>query len=349
MTKREQEILDLIKFNPLISQNELAEQLNITRSSVGVHIANLTKKGLIKGRGYVLSSDYVVVIGASNVDIFGDGDSIVMHDSNIGHISTSLGGVGRNIAENIGLLGQEVKLISIVGDDIYGKKILEETTNVDMTNVTVANATTGVYLSVGSEMLLAINDMKINDTMTSFVIEKYDALIKHARIIIMDTNFPVELIEHITRRYSDKQIILDAVSGVKALKVKDIIGSFHTIKPNKMEAEILSGIKIKTNDDLQNVAEYFHNRGVIDVFVTLGSEGVYYSSNGESGIIAAEKIDVVNATGAGDAFVAGLVYGYMNDYNIKDIARVAMNCSKHALLSEETINKKLCKELIEVK
>ena len=70
MTAREQEILQIIKRNPMISQNEIADLLNLTRSSVSVYITNLTKAGLIRGRGYILEDEgYPVVIGTSALDI----------------------------------------------------------------------------------------------------------------------------------------------------------------------------------------------------------------------------------------------------------------------------------------
>ena len=72
MTQREQEILALLESNPMISQQELADKLGITRSSVAVHISNLQKKGYIAGKGYVLrKKDYAVVVGGVNVDICG--------------------------------------------------------------------------------------------------------------------------------------------------------------------------------------------------------------------------------------------------------------------------------------
>ena len=82
MTQRERQILELIEANPMITQEELAEKLGITRSSVAVHISNLTKKGPIAGRGYVLrSGTYVVVVGGANVDICGRSwDTLVPED-----------------------------------------------------------------------------------------------------------------------------------------------------------------------------------------------------------------------------------------------------------------------------
>ena len=74
-----------------------------------------------------VNKDYAVVIGGVNIDIVGYPYSkLIPQDSNIGGVKLSLGGVGRNIAENLVRLGVDTKLISILGDDIYGKKILDE-------------------------------------------------------------------------------------------------------------------------------------------------------------------------------------------------------------------------------
>ena len=94
MTQRERQILRLIEHNPMISQQELADELGITRSSVAVHISNLTKKGVIVGKGYVLhSGSYAVVVGGVNVDIGGTSfNPLIMADSNPGKVCMSLGG-----------------------------------------------------------------------------------------------------------------------------------------------------------------------------------------------------------------------------------------------------------------
>ena len=114
MTQRERQILQLIESNPLISQQEIAEKMGITRSSVAVHISNLTKKGCIAGKGYVLrTGSYAVVVGGVNVDICGRSFApLVEADSNPGVVSSSLGGVGRNIAHNMSLMGLDVRLLT---------------------------------------------------------------------------------------------------------------------------------------------------------------------------------------------------------------------------------------------
>ena len=123
MTFRENEILEILKNNPMISQQEIADMLDISRASVAVHITNLMKKGQILGKGYILRKEnYVTVIGGSNMDIQGfPNNPLVMKDSNPGKVDISMGGVGRNIAENLSRLDVNTKLISAMGNDLYVK------------------------------------------------------------------------------------------------------------------------------------------------------------------------------------------------------------------------------------
>ena len=125
MTQRERQLLNWIEENPLISQQELADKAGITRSSVAVHISNLMKKGYITGKGYIVhTAPYVTVVGGVNMDIGGwPGEVPVMQDSNPGVVRMSLGGVGRNIAHNMALLGMDVRLLTVFGDDINAQKI----------------------------------------------------------------------------------------------------------------------------------------------------------------------------------------------------------------------------------
>ena len=130
------------------------------------------------------------------------------------------------------------------------------------------------------------------------------------------------------------------------MKVKELIGNFHTIKPNKFEAEMLSGIKIRSEKDFDACAEYFLNIGVKRVFISLGEEGLYYNDGISKNHISGEKIKVVNATGAGDAFIAALVYGYYNDFDIDYSAKFAMSAAVLALSHEATINPNMSVENI---
>ena len=125
MTQRERQILKWIEENPLISQQELADKAGIARSSVAVHISNLMKQGHIAGKGYIVrTAPYVVVVGGVNLDIGGrPHGELVAADSNPGQVRMSLGGVGRNIAHNMALMGLDVRMLTAFGDDMNAQRI----------------------------------------------------------------------------------------------------------------------------------------------------------------------------------------------------------------------------------
>ena len=168
MTNREQAVLALIRQNPQICQKDLAKRLGIERSSVAVHIANLTRKGFIRGKGYILDSvPYVAVVGAANMDISGRSGGLVDRESNIGRIRLSAGGVARNIAEVIARLDIPVSLLSAVGDDAHGQSILEECRRqaIDISRVHQdSSLPTSIYmafLAADGDMQVAVNDMAV--------------------------------------------------------------------------------------------------------------------------------------------------------------------------------------------
>lgn len=357
MTQREQEILNILKKNPTISQQELADSLGITRSSVAVHITNLLKKGLILGKGYVVKeAPYVVVVGGSNIDIQGfPQNKLIMQDSNIGSVKISLGGVGRNIAENLTRLGIETRLISAVGDDPYGHMILDEARSIglDMSeSLVLKGESTSTYLSILDEthdMAVAIAHMDSIQRMTPDFIKAKRTLIDHAQLILCDTNLPYEVLVTLVTTFRKTPIFLDTVSTAKAAKIKDLIGKFHTIKPNKLEAEILSGIPIHSEKDMEKAAQILHAQGVKRIFISLGSEGVFVSDEGKMAKYAASPVTMVNATGAGDAFMAGLAAAFIQGKTTEEASYMAMAVASIALSHEDTINPAMSIELINEK
>ncbi|MGO1370517.1 MAG: carbohydrate kinase [Senegalia sp. (in: firmicutes)] len=353
MTDREREILKIISENPLISQKQLAEILDIKRSSVAVHIGNLIKKGIIKGKGYILNNEEIIIIGGSNIDIQGfSKDKLIRNDSNPGDVELSVGGVARNIAENLSLLGEKINLISALGDDIYGKKILNElrNSNIVTDNILISKKhPTSTYLSIldsDGDMDIAISAMDIFNEINSNYISEKSGIINMAKCIVIDTNLSKDTIDYIVNNFNDKDIFIDTVSTTKALKIKDIIGKFHTIKPNKYEAEILSGIKIKEKKDLEKAAEFFLDKGVKNIVITLGKDGVFYKNENVSGHIKSPKINIINATGAGDSFIAALIHGHLNDFPIEKSVVFSIATSIITMRSHDTVSKNISKDNI---
>ena len=302
------------------------------------------------------NNPYILVLGASIVDIFGFcGRSYAQRDSIPGHIKISFGGVCRNIAENLARVGVNTQFISTLGDDENGKSILEHSKKFgyNMENsLFLEGESTPTYLAIlnhQGEMESAVVDMEsLNKMDERFVDEKHE-IFENAEYTIVDSDNPA-LLEYILKKYQGKsKFILDPVSAKKAKKIRHLIKYFHTIKPNRFETEALCGFKIETNDDLRKAGRFFIEQGVKNVFISLDADGIYYiTSEGEEGTLACcEAIEVKNVTGAGDSFVAGIGYGYMNNLNIKDTLKYSVAMSIITITHEETINPKISHELVE--
>lgn len=354
MTNREKEILAYIKKKPEVSQAELAENFNITRSSVGVYISNLVKKGKILRKEYVFpKKSYVTIVGGANVDIGGfPYEKLKDYDSNPGEVSVSFGGVGRNIAENLCRMGEEIEFITVLGDDMYGNAIRKNSKELGMNienSLVVENASTSTYLFILDEnknMKIAISAMELYNELTVEYIKSKKEIISNSKICVVDTNVSEEILNYIVSNFKIP-IAVDCVSTTKAKKIEKIIGKFHTIKANKIEAEILSGIKIKKESDLEKVAEFFIALGVKQIFISLGEEGVYFASKKKNIKMNAFKANVVNTTGAGDAFMAGVIYSYLKGYGIEETIKFAIGAGAIATESEETISKEMSVQKIQ--
>lgn len=303
-----------------------------------------------------MNNSYIAVIGGANIDIQGfPYDKMNFHDSNPGKIKISLGGVGRNIAENLVKLGVNVKLISVIGSDPYGLKILQEANKIGLDmedSLILEGEATSIYLSMldqSGDMIAAISYMDIYENMTVEFIKEKKKVIDNSKLCIIDTNISKEVIEYILMNHKRIDFFLDTVSTAKAKKVKDLIGYFHTIKPNRIEAELLTGIEINDENDLKRASDYFLKKGVKRVFISLGDKGVFYCDESNMSHVKIPKIKPVNATGAGDAFMAAIAYGQYYNINIEETVRMAIAASIIAISHENTINPDMSLENIKLK
>lgn len=345
MTQRERQILQMIESNPMISQQELAEELRITRSSVAVHISNLMSKGHIAGRGYVLrSGSYAVVVGGVNVDIGGKSFApLVAEDSNPGTVHVSLGGVGRNIAHNLSLMGADVRMLTAFGDDVNGQRVAASCSElgIDLSHaLRISGGTTSTYVYLTDEkgeMALAISDMEICKRITPAYLASNLNLLQNAQVIIADANIPQESLIYLAENCT-APLFCDPVSTAKAAKLRLILSKIHTLKPNKLEAELLSGVKIESKADVEKAAEKLLELGVRRLFISLGSEGVYAAMGDERLWLPNLPGHMVNTTGCGDAFMGAIGWAYLEGRDLKETALAGLAAGAIAMESDETIN-----------
>ncbi len=345
MTERERQILQLIEADPTVSQQALADELNITRSSVAVHISNLMKKGYIAGKGYVLrTGSYAVIVGGVNIDIGGQafGD-LIPADSNPGTVRMSLGGVGRNIAHNLALLGADVKLLSAFGNDTNGQKIAASCAElgIDASHaLRVSDLPTSSYLYIAGpdgDMHIALSDMQVCQRISPEYLATNLTMLQNAQVVTADTNIPQESLIYLADNCT-APLFCDPVSTKKAEKLLPILHRIHTLKPNRLEAELLSGVKIRSNQDAQQAVKVLLDKGVQRVFLSMGSEGVYAGTKDELLLLPNIPANAVNTTGCGDAFMAALVWAYLNGEDLHRTALAGLGAASIAIESANTIN-----------
>lgn len=353
MTQREREILQLIESDPMIQQQDIADKLGIARSSVAVHISNLTKKGYIAGKGYVLrTGNYAVVVGGVNVDIGGRSNSpLIAADSNPGTVSVSLGGVGRNIAHNLSLLGADVRLLAAYGDDIHGQQVVAScaTLGIDLSHaLKVPGGTTSTYLYLTDEqgeMALAVSDMSICEKVTPEYLAENLPLLQNARVIVADTNIPAESLRFLAENCT-APLFIDPVSTTKAEKIRDILGRIHTLKPNKLEAELLSGIPIRNKDDLEAAAGKLLETGLQRIYISLGGDGAFVADATGCHWLKNIPGTMVNTTGCGDAFMSAITWAFMEEMTLEESGIAGLAAGSIAMESAQTINPNMSAEAL---
>lgn len=354
---KEMQILQHIRHNPFISQQELADLMGISRSAVAGYIAQLTKRGEIKGRAYVLRDEgSIACIGGANLDRKARGKQQVrLHSSNPVTIMESCGGVARNIAENLGRLGCKTSLFTSIGEDKEGEWILQETRKhgVDISQVwRLPTQRTGTYtalLDIDGEMVVSLANMDIYDALTPEMYADKWSHIASAQAIFLDTNVPADCLAYIIERCREESIPLfvDPVSSAKAKKLPQRLDGVEAILPNREEAELLAGMSIGSIEECAEACRRIRERGVKRVIVTMGEQGIYYQAEDADEQFTPYPTEVVDVTGAGDAFASGLLYGYVNGESFERACQLGLAASALTLKTEQSVSPLLRPEQLE--
>ena len=291
----------------------------------------------------------IIIIGGINIDIeCAPFEQLKRKDSNPGLISTAYGGVGRNITENLARLGGDVALVSVIGEDRMGLAAVNELSQlgVDVSHVRQMNGrNSAMYMSILDEdrdMEIALCDMEIIKEINPDYIASIKEFLRQSDIVALDGNLEEDLIEQTVQILEGTPLFFDPVSASKAIRGKKHVGSFYSIKPNLIEAEVLSGITINGDEDIRRAGQWFIDKGVKQVFITLNKDGVYYKNKYKEGFIRPKSnLKIISATGAGDCFSAVILLGTVKKLDIEEIAKLAMAASSIAVESRDAVNKEI--------
>jgi pseudouridine kinase len=290
---------------------------------------------------------HLLVIGAASMDTKGRANqSIQTGTSTPGAIRVSVGGVGRNIAENLARLGESVVLLSAVGDDGSGRRILNQAAEcrIDVRHVVVgASHRTAAYLTVLDEMgspLISIDDMIISRKLiTPQFIYHHRRLFRDAQMIILDANLTratLATIFRLAQKY-DVPVCADPTTATLAPRLAPHLSNLTLAVPNAAEAEALCGVQVTDRESALIAAQMLVTMGVQIAIVTLGATGLVYATSRESGHVPAVECEIVDLTGAGDALTAAVIFGLLNNFAIDEAVRLGTSAAALTLGCRETV------------
>jgi pseudouridine kinase len=302
-----------------------------------------------------LTQPYVLVVGAASIDSKGRASAPFIPGSSVpGEIRVSVGGVARNVADNLARLGVRSVLLSAIGAGGSGKRILSNAVEVGINTdymIVTPDYRTSAYIALLDEkgnMAMSVDDMQILTCITPQLIRQNRSLIKNAAMLFLDSNLSQETIAELVKvahRYKVR-VCADPTSTILASRLKPHLRRIHIITPNVAEAEILSGTPIRNGSSAITVARSLINAGVEIVIIALAEAGVVYATAGDSGHVPAIATEVADSTGAGDALTATVVFGLLNNIPIDEAVRLGASAAALTLACSDTVRADLSLELL---
>ncbi|MCZ7540598.1 MAG: carbohydrate kinase family protein [Anaerolineae bacterium] len=290
----------------------------------------------------------VVVIGAAGIDVKGrPGEALRMGMSNAGVVRSSVGGVARNIAENLARLEVPTVLLSAVGQDPPGEFLLEYTqaAGVDTSHVLrLAQENTGGYAAIFDEagqLVVAISEYDIVGQITPGYVQRCRRLFAEASLIVLDVNLSPRTLESVfrwARRYG-VPICADPTSPVLATRLIPYLPDLMMVAPDASEAAVLCGAPEPpaTSAAAIETAQCLVSMGVDIAVVTMAEQGLAYADGSSAGHVAALRTQVVDTTGSGDAVTAAVIFGLLHEMPIDEAVRLGASAAALTLRARHTV------------
>lgn len=272
----------------------------------------------------------IVVVGSSNTDMIIQVKKIPkLGETVIGRkFSSAAGGKGANQAIAAVRAGGNVTFISRIGSDIFGDTLLK---GFIKDGLNAANIIRDLKESSGVALIFVDehggNSIAVaagaNAKLSPEDINEKRDIISNAGILLMQLEIPLETIESAASIAieNDVKIILNPAP---AQNLSDnLLRNISIITPNEVEAEVLTGVSIKNEEDAEKAAKIMMGKGVGAVIITLGPRGAFIFSNTYKGLLPSYKVKTVDSTAAGDVFNGALAVAISEGQDLLDAARFA--------------------------
>ncbi|NDJ62222.1 MAG: hypothetical protein GYB67_13935 [Chloroflexi bacterium] len=304
-----------------------------------------------------MTEGYVLVVGSAAIDVKAQlPDLVVWGASNAGYVRNRVGGVARNIAENLAQLEVETVLLTAVGRDMPGRRVIRRcrTNGIDCSHVRVVTAghTAGhvTLLKPDGEMQVAVIDYEIMDYVNRKYLLRHEPLFAAAAMVVIDATLTDEALTTIFELCAkhDLRICADPTAPALAGRLCAYLNQLYMIAPNAAETRSLCGLPdlAQDRDSALGAARHLIGLGTTLAVVTMGDQGVAYADANGAGFIRAPRAQVIDATGAGDAFTSAVIFGLLNAVSVDEAMRLGITAASLTLQSTETVLPELSQELL---
>ena len=275
----------------------------------------------------------ILVIGSSTIDMVVKADKHPLPGETVlgGNFLMNPGGKGANQAVAIARLGGELTFVTKVGNDVFGKRIIEgfrkENMKTDFVFVDEDNPSGAALIMVnaagencivvapGSNANLWMSDMEQVQNITT------------AAFILMQLEIPIETISIIAKiaKINHQKVILNPAPAQHLSN--ELLEGLYLVTPNETEATILTGISVTDDASADQAAGYLLNKGVENVIITLGKQGAYFKNKELSFTIMAPEVQALDTTAAGDTFSGALTVALTEGMNWQKAVRFAVEAA----------------------
>ncbi|RMF80212.1 MAG: ribokinase [Chloroflexi bacterium] len=301
---------------------------------------------------------FVLVIGSAGIDVKGrpNSDELEYETSNLGRVRNSVGGVARNIAENLARLEVPTVLLSAVGDDAAGNRVLAhcEESGIDCSYVRqVPSGRTGTYLALlktSGDLMVAISDFEIMSAVDRPFLLHNEALFAEAEMLVIDATLSLDALAtvfELAERYN-LRVCADPTTPALAGNLCDYIPKLFLVVPNAAETTALCGLAnpAKDRESAIDAARHLVHLGADIAVVTLGARGLAYADSSGGGFIRAMHTQVVDSTGAGDAFTGAVIFGLVNEVRVDEAMRLGATAAALTVQNRATVIPELSQEML---
>lgn len=303
-----------------------------------------------------MEGDYVLVIGSAVLEISARTIAVLQPGlRQSGHIHRSVSGVARNIAENLARLDIETVLIAAIADDDIGQHLITHSSlaGIDCSHVlrvSGASTASSVLLYHSEDSSTRVDDLGIAYALDSDYLMEREWLFENAALIVVDATLSVETLDtlfELAARYQVR-VCADPASPRLASRLTNYIENLYLIAPNASETAALCNLDepATERESAIGAAQQLVNMGANIAVVTLGERGLAYADSSGGGYLRATQTEVVDASGAGDAFSGAVIFGILNDVPIDEAMRLGVAAASLTLLSENTVLQSLNADML---